>query len=230
MKLHRFIGDFDFSEPEFLIKDREIGHQIKSVLRLKLEERLILSNGHGQEVLVEILSYIENRPFVKILERLENKSEPRRQVALYCAVLKRENFELVVQKATELGVAEIIPVVTARTIKTGIKIERLIKIAKEAAELAGRSVVPVVYEPMSWSQAIENARRFSNKIICDPSGSVPVRVSADLVAVLIGPEGGWTENELLQAKEAGWQTQNLGNLILRGETAAIIAVDRVLRS
>lgn len=230
MKLHRFIGDFDFSSAEFSIGDSEISHQIKSVLRLEPEERFILSNGRAEEVLVELLSYIENRPLVKILERIASQVEPRRRVTLYCAVLKRENFEFVVQKATELGVAKIVPVLTARTVKTGIKIDRLNKIAKEAAELAGRSVVPLISEPLTWSQALEHAQAAERKIICDPSGAQSLKVSADSVALLIGPEGGWTDVELAQAKAAGWQVQTLGRLILRGETAAMVAVDRALQS
>lgn len=230
MKLHRFIGDFDFSSNEFSITDREISHQIISVLRLEPEERLILSDGQGREALVEILSYIEDWPLVKILERIASQVEPRRRVTLYSAVLKRENFEFVVQKATELGVAQIIPVITARTVKTGIKIDRLNKIAKEAAELAGRSVVPLISEPLTWSQALEHAQASTCKIICDPSGAHSLQANDDSVALLIGPEGGWTESELAQAKAAGWQVQTLGRLILRGETAAIVAVDRALRS
>ena len=97
MKLHRFIGDFDFTNNNVIVIDREIAHQIKDILRIEKEERLILVDSHGQEVLVEIQDFIDGLPLVRVIERLEASNQIACRVILYCAILKRENFELVVQ-------------------------------------------------------------------------------------------------------------------------------------
>ncbi len=228
MKLHRFIGDFDLSVAVLTIRDREIAHQIKDVLRLQIEERLILVDGQGQAALCEIVDFTDGQPLIRVVERLASPSQPNRRVSLYCAILKRENFELVVQKATELGVAEIIPVITERTIKLGLKMDRLRKIATEASEQSGRVDVPTIFEPQSFKSALGDAKRHEVAIILDPLGAERLRPAVrKSLAVFIGPEGGWTEAELAQARENGLEVKNLGSLVLRGETAAIVAVDRL---
>ena len=83
-------------------------------------------------------------------------------MTLYCAVLKRENFEWVVQKCTELGIRAIIPIVTTRTVKTGLKMDRLRIIAKEAAEQSGRGIIPVINNPLEFDRALEEAKHQQN--------------------------------------------------------------------
>jgi 16S rRNA (uracil1498-N3)-methyltransferase len=228
MKLHRFIGDFDLSAPALTIRDREIAHQIKDVLRLRIEERLILVDTQGQAALCEIVDFVDDQPVVRVIEHLVSRAEPNRRVGLYCAILKRENFELVVQKATELGVSEIVPIITARTVKLGLKMDRLRKIATEAAEQSGRVEVPTIFEPQNFHAALRDAARHKKIIMLDPLG--PERlgmIQGTSVAVFVGPEGGWTKDELSQAREVGGELMNLGTLVLRGETAAMVAVDRL---
>lgn len=229
MKLHRFIGDFDFTGEELTVTDREIAHQIKDVLRIEKEERLVLVSESGQEVLAEIQDFIDGLPLVRIIERLESSNQVICRVSLYCAILKRENFELVVQKATELGVTEIIPVITERTIKLGLKMDRLRKIAKEASEQSGRSLVPIIFEPQTFKVALADSQRHEAMIMLDPEGASRISsLPVSSVGVFVGPEGGWTEAELTLAKESGLNVMNLGTIILRGETAAMIAVDRLV--
>lgn len=229
MKLHRFIGDFDFTDEELTVTNREIAHQIKDVLRIEKEERLVLVDSHGQEVLVEIQDFIDGLPLVRVIERLESSNQIACRVSLYCAILKRENFELAVQKATELGVTEIIPVITERTIKLGLKMDRLRKIAKEASEQSGRSLVPIIFEPQTYKSALVDSQRHEATIILDPEGASRIKaLPVSSVGVFVGPEGGWTEAELIMAIEMGFNVMNLGTLILRGETAAMIAVDRLV--
>ncbi|MDP2630763.1 MAG: RsmE family RNA methyltransferase [Candidatus Uhrbacteria bacterium] len=224
MKIHRFIGDFDLSQQSLLIKDSDLAKQMRSVLKLHTGERIILANGLGLEALCEVGGYGADSVSVNILEQLTNKVEPSSYTILYCAILKRENFELVAQKATEVGAKEIIPVITKRTVKLNLRPDRLEKIIKEAAEQSGRAFIPKLYAPMTLEDAFDRAAKHSANFFFDPSGA-PLQKGEFLepVGVFIGPEGGWEEGEIELAREKGCQIVSLGKLTFRAETAAVIA-------
>jgi 16S rRNA (uracil1498-N3)-methyltransferase len=147
-------------------------------------------------------------------------TEPARSVTLCCSILKRENFELVVQKATELGVSRIIPIIAERTVKTGLKMERLKAIAKEATEQSGRGVVPDISEPMSLTDALALP---GHKLFFHTGTQAHPALSSDPALLFIGPEGGWSDRDVAAAVSAGCQVCSLGKRTLRGETAAIVA-------
>lgn len=186
MRTHRFIGDFNLSQNEILI-DGDMRHQLVSVLRAKAGDTLVLSDGTGNEAICEIIDAGEVR--VRVIERRENAVESKAKISLYCSVLKRENFELVVQKATEVGVFEIIPIVTDRTIKQRVKFDRLKKIAREAAEQSGRGIVPVVQEIHSLKDAIERARDRDVQVVFDLGEQTsPLRKGGSIAKTLSLPE------------------------------------------
>ena len=155
MRLNRFISDFDLEGQDLSVFDKDILNQVKNVLRLKSGQQILLADGKANEALAEIIEFGGDFFRVKLLQKESNSNESARKVILYCSILKRENFELVAQKATEVGVAEIVPLICERTIKIGFKKERLVKIIKEAAEQSGRGILPVLYEPISFSQAVK---------------------------------------------------------------------------
>ncbi len=237
MRLNRFFGDFDFQQKTLQIMDRDFLHQIKNVLRLGEGEGIILVDGRGQEATAKIMAYGKDFIAVEILEVKANQNEPARRVILYCAILKRENFELVAQKATEVGVSEIVPVISQRTVKTGLKKDRLAKIIKEAAEQSGRVRLPVLREALDFKETIREAKNNSVNILFDLSGAKFTQSDCVNLAqqekfgisIFIGPEGGWSEEEIALAKEAGFKIASLGRLTLRGETAAIVATYLVSR-
>lgn len=223
MKVHRFIGPFSLVPGPFFLTDQEVIHQICDVLKLRPEEEIILCDGRGIEALGKITGRDEKGIQLALGEITPNKAEPGHQVALYCSVLKKENFELVCQKATEAGVTEIIPVITERTVKQGLRPERLEKIIREAAEQSGRGVLPRLAEAMDFEKGLTDSARFGARCLCDPGGQSWGSSQGKDVAVFIGPEGGWSENEIELAKKAGLSAVSFGQRILRGETAAIIA-------
>jgi len=224
MKIHRFIGDFDFAQNLVVSKDPELYSQIKQVLRLELGEQVILSAGDMTEAQAKLVFLGDGRVEFEIIKRQNNSAEPHRRVILYLAILKRENFELAAQKVVECGIAKIVPIISERTIKTGLKKDRLEKIIKEASEQAGRGIVPVLAEPMAFSEALEQSRVNTQNLFFDQSGEVLSGVNLEgTVGIFIGPEGGWTERELESAKSAGCQIVGLGKLTMRGETATIVA-------
>src|SRR3989338_7391335 len=161
MKLHRFIGDFDLSKQEVEITDPKIIKQIKAVLRLEPGDKIILSDGKGQEAEV-VLNLVSVGKITGIIEKLTEPADAQnsqgfgeaKKVNLYIAILKKENFELAVQKAVEAGVSHITPMITERTVKTGLNFERLEKIIREASEQSGRSVLPRLYPISNFEDAL----------------------------------------------------------------------------
>ena len=226
MKIHRFIGTFDLSKKELEIKDTEIINQMKNVLRLKIGEIVELCDGKNISAIAEIVKIEKNSINVSIKEIAKNKNKANNNVTLFCAILKKENFELVVQKTTECGVSKIVPIITSRTIKNGLNIDRLRKIAKEASEQCGRINIPEILEPINFDESLKLVNKGDLNIIFDASGkdvSKDNSLTAEQFNIFIGPEGGWTEEEIEKTKKLNFKIASLGPLILRGETAAIVA-------
>lgn len=226
-KIHRFIGGFDFSQPQLNITDAGLVHQLHGVLHLAHGEEIILCNGKGREALVRITEINKKEIIVAIEKSGEAQAEPIVLATLYCAILKREHFELVVQKATEVGIADIVPIITHRTIKLNLRLDRLEKISKGAAEQSGRGKVPVIHELVSFERAVVHAQKNDMNLFFDATGSPVLDALQKTQSVprgfFVGPEGGWDESEIELAKANGFQIVSLGPLTLRGETAAIIA-------
>ncbi len=226
MRLHRFIEEFNLTGSVIEISDVGIVNQIQIVLRLKVGEKIILGDGNLNEVEAEVTELGKKSVTVKIVKKYQNQNEPGRNVSLCCAILKRENFELVAQKATEVGVAEIIPIITERTVKTGLNLERLRKIIHGAAEQSGRGILPIIREPIQFKKAINNQNGIN--ILFHTGGTLPSDMyfsegKVPRITIWIGPEGGFSESEVNLAKEMGFQIASLGALTLRAETAAIVA-------
>lgn len=225
MRRHRFyVPTVDRSLKA--ITDRAQVHQIRDVLRAKVGDELLLwKSGEGVDYVFVITYMAPSRIEGVVSDASENDREPRARVSLYCALLKRENFELVLQKAVEVGVGAIIPVTSARTIKARLNMDRARAIIQEAAEQSGRGVVPELYEVTSFDDALEHAkgnevfffdtRASHNDIKCANHGC--------RTGIFIGPEGGWTDAEVECAQASGCHVVSLGPLTLRAETAAIVA-------
>jgi len=232
MHLHRFIGSFDLSKNEVEIINPENINQIKGVLRMKKGDVIILSNGKGSSAEVTIDSISPDK-IVCIVNKTPTRNtltETGRKVDLYLAILKKENFELAVQKAVECGVSTITPVITERTIKTGLNIARLEKIILEASEQCGQDIVPTLSPILKFSDALTNSSNAGEKIIFHlVEKPYTPNKKAKNISIFIGPEGGFTDKEISLAEKSGYKVASLGPLTLRGETAAIIATYRVVQ-
>ncbi len=226
MKLHRFFVTIPLRTGFARILDLELANQLKNVLKIAIGEKIILVNEDGFEAEAALKKISKNEIEVEIESVIANTSEPSSQITLYLSILKNENFELAVQKAVECGVSTIVPIITTRTVKLGIKLARLQKIAKEAAEQSGRGKIPEIREPEQFTDSLHSTKSFDRGCICDLSGESAQKVFTgpiQTVGIWIGPEGGFSAEEIAQAKAAGLQAVNLGQLTLRAETAAIIA-------
>lgn len=227
MRFHRFLVETDLSSPAVVLTDSGVVHQLGHVLRVKPGERIILMDGENHEVVARITDIQKNGIAAIIEERSDNTNEPEISVSLYAAILKQDKFSWVVQKATEIGVQQIIPVITHRTIKLGLNHFRLETVMKEAAEQSGRGVMPTLHESMKLKDAVQHAHTSDKKIFFDIDGT-PIRKilkekNKKSIAVFIGPEGGFAEEEKSVMNDVGFTRATLGPLTFRAETAAIIA-------
>lgn len=221
MRFYRFIHECDLAQPELVIRDHALAHQIKNVFRLGIGQSVNLCDGKGNEARVQILVLSSHETKVKIMELFNPEQTDLKKVYLYCSILKRENFEIVVQKSTEVGVAGIIPIITKRTIKSGLKIERLQKIAKEASEQCGRRRVPEICQAIDIKQAFAQAQGRKIFLQLGQAGKTENNLS-DTISVFVGPEGGWDSSDVEQMPQ-GYEVLSLGKLVLRAETAAVVA-------
>jgi 16S rRNA (uracil1498-N3)-methyltransferase len=202
------------------------------VLRVEVGQRYEISDNR-QLYLAEIETARKERVVFRTIEKLPVIEPPVRTI-LVAAIFKFDRFEWMIEKATELGVAEIVPVVTTRTEK-GLdkaapkRLERWRRIGVEASQQSRRAHLPVISAPARWRDALETSamQRYAmdENQRCPLAGLFPANRSAgDTVALLIGPEGGWTDEERAEFTAAGWVPASLGPSILRAETAALAAL------
>lgn len=223
MKRHYFIGQFNWRDKTVDCLDMETVHQIKDVLKINIGEEVVVCDGEGKAVVATLKQINKKNAEFSIVKLLPPKKGGKK-VVLCAAILKRDNFEWLLQKAVEVGVDEIVPIISERTVKIGSNEKRWQKIIKEAAEQSERQTLPLLHATRSFKDALKIN---SGKVLfCDPSGkssSGLILNDVDLT-VFIGPEGGWSENEIELAKNNAAEIVSLGDSILRGETAGIVAV------
>lgn len=234
--LHIFADPSQMTGEILRITGNEVNH-IKNVLRMKPGEEISVSNGVDQK---EYRYGIETIGEDEILCRLhfvkENDVELPVRVLLFQGLPKGDKMDFIVQKAVEMGVAEIIPVEVKRSVvrlddqKRAKKTRRWQTIAEAAAQQSRRGIVPEVHAPMKMDEALAYARTHSTVRLIpyelQPDDGSTKQIIEDLqpgetVSVFIGPEGGFEPDEIKAAKESGVRPISLGKRILRTETAAI---------
>ena len=214
----------------FEIKGEDAYHIIKS-LRMKLNEKVILTNS-GMDYECKIIKINQNSVNVELLTVKECVCEPRVKVTLFQGLPKGDKMDLIVQKAVEVGVSEIVPTLTSRCISTPDekslqkKTQRWQKIALEAAKQAGRCYVPKILNAMSFNEAINFAKSKDKIILFYENGgealSNLIHKNEKTISIFVGPEGGFESDEVLKIKNAQGFVCSLGKRIFRTETAAIV--------
>jgi 16S rRNA (uracil1498-N3)-methyltransferase len=213
--------------------DGEDARHLTRVLRVEQGQRYEISDNRDV-YLAEIEAAHKERVVFRALEKLEAPAASVRLI-LCAALVKFDRFEWMIEKATELGVAEIVPFEAARS-ERGLeraahkRVERWRRIALEASKQSRRAHLPEVREPIAFEDVVAQAAEYRYALDEEPGGAaisaaIPAhRRAEDSVALLIGPEGGWTEPERAVFVAAGWIRVSLGPLILRAETAALAAL------
>lgn len=228
-----YLSSLGFKEDQLLIEDLRVVHQCFKVLRMKVGDRFRLFDG-SMEFEVEVLAISKRSLLARRLFSLENEADPKLEVILYQAIPKKPAlFELIVQKATEIGVSEVFPLITERTENRRLaKPDRLDLIAMEAAEQCGRLRVPQMHVPVAFEEAVQDstyglmaAVSESDKRLLDFQSDFKNR---EQVQLFIGPEGGFSSNEVGLARQQGVHCFSLGSRILRTETAAISSLSLML--
>lgn len=209
---------------------------LSEVLRLKPGDEVHVFNGEGKEFLSRIEESRRDTARLEIIREVEPaRPESPLQLTLAVALLKGEKFDLVVQKATELGVTRIVPVMTRHAdirlrdeSDAAKRVTRWQRIALEAAKQSGRAVVPNVASVIAFTSLIETPGSDQNCLMfSERDGHSLVRTKEDrapganAITALVGSEGGWSDEELAAARAEGWNLVTLGGRTLRAETAAI---------
>lgn len=234
MRLHRFFTREKLVVGQNVtISSADTANQIKNVFRMEIGDKVIFFNGEEYDFECSILGLDKTS-----IQLLPEKSLPCRNIinkniVLCASIVKKDNFEFIVEKTTELGVSSIIPVVSQRSEKKLLNIERLNKIAVEASEQSGRNSVPVIHQIKNLEKTLKELQESMNIVVFHTDiasintgkYSTP-EIPVDDVAIFIGPEGGWTEQEIGLFHDAKALFLGLGKGILRAETAAIVAVSR----
>ncbi len=237
--MHRF-----FVPPEWLREDPvsltgDVAHQLCRVLRMRPGERIVLLDNSGRAYVAELDRVTPSECHVHILSVSHPETEPRTRIVLYQAVPKAQNFDWVLQKGTEIGIETFVPLLTHRCMIQDLdritehKMERWRRILKEAAEQSGRVRLPQLMQARSFSQICNSppspdtlALMFS---LAEKAPSLrhilEDKTAPNLkeVRLYVGPEGGFTPEEVQSASEAGLELVSLGPRTLRTETTPLVA-------
>jgi 16S rRNA (uracil1498-N3)-methyltransferase len=234
MRLHRFYTSHTIgTRTEIIIDSVELSHQIRNVFRLRKNDSLIVFDGSGSDYVCMIEDFRDESIVLGVQEVRKSRYMPTREVTLYAALVKKDTFEWIVEKATELGVTKIVPIIAERTEKKAINEERLIKIATEASEQSGRGSVPVITPITGFKEAIENISKETNKEVIVFHTDAPLLDQADInnsesISCFIGPEGGWSPNEIALFHETDMKVVSIGEQVLRAETAVVATLSLVM--
>jgi 16S rRNA (uracil1498-N3)-methyltransferase len=230
MRLHRFYIAPDEQELDHMVwsKSKALRDQWVKVFRYREGDQVVLFDGVKTERLYKIAQIEPDAIKLEMVTDFERKL-PAKHIYLFWSLLKKDKNDWVIQKCTELGVSNFVPIIAERSEKTGFNLERAEKIAIEAAEQCGRSDIPHIREPLTLQEAIDEYKDKVTLLICDEtvtSNLEPV-TSKMPQGILVGPEGGWAEAELELFKRANLGSLHLSNLTLRAETAAVAAVTKL---
>ena len=242
--MHKFFTPKELiSENIAKIIGEDVKHIIK-VLRIEAGEKVVLNDCQGTEYLAVISSTSKQEVEFEILEKLDVNNESPVKIHLYQGLPKAQKMDLIVQKGTELGITEFIPTITHRVdvkLKGEFKkLDRLNRIALEAAKQSKRSIIPKVSEPIDFEEVLdkidsldllivpyENANNFGIKTLINELRKENNIDSIKNIGIFVGPEGGIEEDEIEKLKDKGAYIVTLGKRILRTETAGFVATSLI---
>jgi 16S rRNA (uracil1498-N3)-methyltransferase len=224
----------------------EAAHQVARVLRLRSGEQVIALDNCGFEYMVQLEIAASGKVIGTVLEKRLAAGEPGVRLIVYLCLTQRDKFEWTLQKCTEMGAAGFVPVVSSRSLvqepdEVVRKTSRWKSILREAAEQSGRGLIPTLHPPARFSPAVRQAQQEMHLAMLAWEGEVVTKMDQALAGVprnllagelkiglFIGPEGGFSDDEVVLARQEGVILVSLGRRILRMETAAIAACTLIL--
>ncbi|MGI9028193.1 MAG: RsmE family RNA methyltransferase [Candidatus Saccharimonadales bacterium] len=229
MRVHRFYtGQAVQLKKDFWVHDEALLWQWSKVLRFREGQEVILFDGEQTDRLYRILELKKTEAHLTMVTELERRL-PVRHVYLFWSLLKKDNNDFILQKCTELGVSNFVPLLTERSIRDNFNIDRARKIVQEASEQCGRSNIPAVREPMHVQTALREYKDKVKFFICEQGSEAPTKLQKhERYGIFIGPEGGWSdaEKQLFQSEKLAHL--HINDFTLRAETAAIVASAKLL--
>lgn len=228
MRLHRFYIDPNIHEltHDFWLHEPGLINQWKRVLRYRAGQEVILFDGFEHERLYKITELTDKEAHIQQVTDIVIK-KPTKDIYLAWSLLKKDKNDWVIQKCTELGVNHFIPVLAERSEKTGFNEDRARRIITEASEQCGRGNIPSIREPLTLDVLISEFKDKLPIIVLDQSGK-PVDRHIQKCLLIIGPEGGWSQAEMDQLKQAEANIVSLGDFTHRAETASVAAASKLL--
>lgn len=239
--MYRFyISEEQISENEITITGGDVNH-IRNVLRLEEGDWVVACNGQGKDYVSRVFSVEKDQVILQVEKVQDTGTELQTKITLFQGIPKKEKMEFIIQKAVELGVYEIVPVMMKRCVvrltderKQEKKQERWQAIAEAAAKQCDRGIIPVVHTPVTMEEAVQMAREMEFNMIpyelqdgIDHSRELVAHAcKRESVGIFIGPEGGFEATEVEHAVANGIEPITLGKRILRTETAgmALLAI------
>lgn len=231
-----FVEKGNIADNKILIRDKENIKHMVNVLRLKKDESIEVSDGEKYEYIAKIVNASKECVECEVIEKSEFKREAKRKVHLYQGIPKQSKMDYIIQKCVELGVYEITPVFTERTIvqdkgNFDKKIERWQKVSEEAGKQSKRGIIPKVNDAIQFD-AIQNELESTDLVIFLYENEEKTSIKdvlknsskSETIALIIGPEGGFSDEEAERIVGLGAQSASLGKRILRTETAGAIAL------
>lgn len=230
MRIHRFfVGDGLELSHDFWLHDERLIWQWRKVLRMHPGQEVVLFDGVRSDRLYRLVVLGEKEAHLQHVTDYERKV-PQREVYLLWSILKKDNNDWILQKATELGVSHFVPLLADRSEKLGFDTDRAKKIIIEAAEQCGRSDIPSVREPLKISTVVNEMADKITLFVCEQGSADPKSRVAEgkSAGVIVGPEGGWSPEEKKSFIDAQLSHIGLGIFTLRAETAAVVAVNKMV--
>jgi 16S rRNA (uracil1498-N3)-methyltransferase len=238
MRLHRFYSSEKVGpRTQLAIVDADLIHQVRRVFRLMPNDKVVLFDGSGSEYICTIVSYDgDDGMTLTVSESVTARFTPSlgSRLWLFAALVKKDTFETIVEKATELGVTDIVPILAERSEKKSANDVRLAKIIMEASEQSGRGDLPTLHPVMSLKECLDlcDSEKLRVPLVFHTDGTQLEKGTdspgALTQAVLIGPEGGWSPHEVSLFHEKKIAIRCLGPQVLRAETAVVAALSQVV--
>ena len=241
MQINRFYLDKIIFDQDGILKVPDsISRQLIHVLRCKVNDQAVIFDGSGFDYKVKIVNITNKICSVKFLEKISLDTDNKIKITIFISLIKQNRFEVALQKCTELGVFAFVPFYSSRSIfqkSSSVgdnKISRWKSIIQEASEQCGRPDIPRFFDPVSYEIACKKSQDCFSIILWENEEKIKLKSvlqnlkgSDHSINIFVGPEGGFSSDEIKLANSIGIKSASLGDLILRSETAAISAISNV---
>ncbi len=228
--MRRFFSEYLPNPNEMVLLKEDVSHHLLRVVGIAPSEEVELFDGQGNACIAYLSFVKQGRALMKWRKELRARSELPELPVIWVglALTKKDAFSTALRMLTEIGVSHIVPLQSERAVMKGDKSERWNKIVLSAVGQSKQSKIPKIHSLNLWKSGLEFLDKIPSKYILHPSSDTNLSTAGGETAILIGPEGGFSESEVAVALERGWKCTSLSRNVLRADTAAIVAASILL--